>query len=162
MYLAEYSIKKNKPNDLLVSWLKIVLALHPFDQNRGWSEGGTYPREGRKLEQGRLSKFEVLWWALNRAGALSRGNTVYISAICLQRGNGLKIPDAHPYPRLYRSAPPPRVFVNISRAGIWKVNSSFNTSSQSNPGDKSDLAKSMPDIIRVRFFSWEIVHSIQG
>ena len=25
----------------------------------------------------------------------------------LQRGNGLKIPDAHPYPRLYRSTPPP-------------------------------------------------------
>ena len=26
--------------------LKIILALHP-DQNRGWSEGGAYPREGR-------------------------------------------------------------------------------------------------------------------
>ena len=40
--------------------LKIVLALHPSDQNRGWSERGTYPREGR------LSKFEVFWGALNR------------------------------------------------------------------------------------------------
>ena len=26
----------------------------------------------------------------------------------LQRGNGLKMPDAHPYPRLYRNAPPPK------------------------------------------------------
>ena len=46
MYLTEYSIKKNKPNDLLVD-LKIVLALHLSDQNRGWSEGGAYPRDGR-------------------------------------------------------------------------------------------------------------------
>ena len=72
----------------------------------------------------------------------------------LQRSNGSKIPAAHPYPRLYRSAPPPlRIFGNISRAGISKVNSSFNTSSQNKPGDKSDPAKSMPDIFRVRFFS---------
>ena len=35
--------------------LKIVLALHPSDQNQGRSEGGAYPREGR------LSKFEALW-----------------------------------------------------------------------------------------------------
>ena len=57
--------------------LNIFLALHPSDQNRGRSEGGAYPREGR------LSKFEVLWGALNRAGALTpagplnRGNTAY-------------------------------------------------------------------------------------
>ena len=60
--------------------LKIVLAPHPSNQNRGWSEGGAYPREGRLLEQGRLSKFEVLW------GALNRGNTVTINKpklICL-------------------------------------------------------------------------------
>ena len=67
----------------------------------------------------------------------------------LQRGNGLKIPEAHLYPRLYRSAPAPEFL------GIFQelVNSSFNTNSQSNPGDKSDLAKSMPDLFRVRFFS---------
>ena len=41
--------------------LKIVLALHPSDQNRGWSEGGAYPREGR------LSKLEVLWETPNVA-----------------------------------------------------------------------------------------------
>ena len=58
--------------------LKIALALHPSNQNQGWSEGGAYPRGGgaRLREQGRLSKFEVLWGALNRAGALNRGNTV--------------------------------------------------------------------------------------
>ena len=32
--------------------LKIVLALHPSDQNRGWSEGGAYPREGRYSNRG--------------------------------------------------------------------------------------------------------------
>ena len=61
--------------------VKIVLALHPSDQTRGWSEGGAYPREGR------LSKFEVLWGALNWAGALNGGNTVYILGI--HCGNGV-------------------------------------------------------------------------
>ena len=34
--------------------LKIVLALHPSDQNQGQSEGGAYPREGRLSEGGAL------------------------------------------------------------------------------------------------------------
>ena len=71
---------------------------------------------------------------LNRAGAVNRGNTVYIfenvppfvckgSKCCrnfgLQRGNGLKIPDSHPYPRLYRSAPPPE-FLGIFQELVFE------------------------------------------
>ena len=44
--------------------LKIVLALHPSDQNRGWSEGGAYPREGLFSEGG---------GAYPREGSLIRG-----------------------------------------------------------------------------------------
>ena len=49
--------------------LKIVLAIHP--------KGGEILSKSRLISRGRLSKFEVLWGALTRAGALNPGNTVY-------------------------------------------------------------------------------------
>ena len=60
MYLTEYSIKKNKPNDLLVD-LKIVLALHLSDQNRGWSERGACLGMGGNSNRGAYQNLKSYW-----------------------------------------------------------------------------------------------------
>ena len=52
--------------------LKIVLALHPSDQNRGWYEGGAYQNLKPYGGGGALNRAGVL----TRAAALNRGNTV--------------------------------------------------------------------------------------
>ena len=58
--------------------LKIVLALHPSDQKPRLIRRGRLSEGGALTRTGRLSKFEVFWGALNRAGALNRGNTVVL------------------------------------------------------------------------------------
>ena len=40
--------------------------------------------------------------------------------ISVFKGNGLKIPDAHPYPRLYRNAPPPPSFWEYFKSRYFK------------------------------------------
>ena len=182
--LAEYSIKKNKPNDLLVSWLKIVLASIFLIKIEADLKEALILGMGTNSNRGAYQNLKshggggLLNWAgvLTQSGTLNRGNTVYIfenvkhlsakdhnfAEISVCKGAMVWKSLTHIHILDYTGMPPPRVFGNILRAGILKVNSSFNTSSQSKPGDESDVTKSMPDIFRVRFFSWEIGHFIQG
>ena len=69
--------------------LKIVLALHPSDQNRGWSGRGRLSEEGALTRAGALINIWSLigggggGGGLNRAGALNWGNTVFIQFLIL-------------------------------------------------------------------------------
>ena len=52
---------------------------------------------------------------------LSTKSTKVCRNFGLQRENGLKILDAHPYPRLYRSAPPPPRFLGIFQELVFEM-----------------------------------------
>ena len=90
MYFGRIFNKKNKPNDLLVSGLKIVLALHPSDQHWSWSEGGAY--RGRDANSNKSAYQNLKSYGGGGAkpsrGGKPRKYGIYFrkcSTICLQR-----------------------------------------------------------------------------